>query len=158
PPETPTSRRSRSAAGPRPSADATRLPPGRAGGATETEPPKRHASASPGMAARAQRAQVPPSPKAPAVLGRFADFERVVLLPPCATHWSQQHSPAPEEKEEPRCDSAASSFKRDLEPILTDALQSSVEEHVLTLRTPPAQAWILHCLWLCEVLDEIRGV
>ncbi|CAE7892488.1 slc38a6, partial [Symbiodinium microadriaticum] len=50
------------------------------------------------MAARAQRAQVPASPKAPAVLGRFADFERVVLLPPCATHWSQQHSPAPEEK------------------------------------------------------------
>ncbi|OLQ12600.1 hypothetical protein AK812_SmicGene3430 [Symbiodinium microadriaticum] len=48
-------------------------------------------------------------------------------------------------EEEPRCDSAASSFKRDLEPILTDALQNSVEEHVLTLRTPPAQVGSHSC-------------
>ena len=61
--------------------------------------------------------------------GKFADFERVVLLPSAATHWSQQALPPSEEQDEVASRLELSSFRpRPLPSIPLPYSQSCPED------------------------------
>ncbi|CAJ1368444.1 unnamed protein product, partial [Effrenium voratum] len=70
------------------------------------------------------------------MMRRYADLEHVVKLPPEAMQWST----VPPEPEEENCPSAASSFKRELEPVLADALDGELSRTIREEAAPDAEA------------------